>query len=63
MLCISPTPNDAANRNMQPREYLKPGGWVVMIDFKKTQTPVGSPMELRIDRADLLKRWKRTDSN
>jgi len=26
-----------------------------MIDFKKAQTPVGPPMEMRIDRGDLLK--------
>jgi hypothetical protein len=31
------------------------GGQVVMIDFKKAQTPVGPPMEMRIDRGDLLK--------
>jgi arsenite methyltransferase len=37
------------------KKMLKPGGQVVMIDFKKAQTPVGPPMEMRIDRDDLLK--------
>lgn len=37
------------------KKMLKPGGQVVMIDFKKTETPVGPPMEMRIDRNDLLK--------
>ena len=37
------------------KKMLKPGGQVVMIDFKKAQTPVGPPMEMRIDRADLVK--------
>ena len=26
-----------------------------MIDFKKVETPVGPPMEMRIERADLVK--------
>jgi arsenite methyltransferase len=37
------------------KKMLKPGGQVVMIDFKKTQTPVGPPLEMRINRNDLLK--------
>ena len=37
------------------KKMLKPGGQVVMIDFKKAETPVGPPMEMRIDRSDLLK--------
>jgi len=37
------------------KKMLKPGGQVVMIDFKKAETPVGPPMEMRIDRGDLLK--------
>jgi predicted methyltransferase len=37
------------------KKMLKPGGQVVMIDFKKAETPVGPPMEMRIDRDDLLK--------
>jgi len=37
------------------KKMLKPGGQVVMIDFKKAQTPVGPPMEMRISRDDLLK--------
>ena len=34
---------------------LKPGGQVVMVDFKKVKTPVGPPMEIRIAREDLVK--------
>ena len=37
------------------KKMLKPGGQVVMIDFKKAETPVGPPMEMRIAREDLLK--------
>jgi ubiquinone/menaquinone biosynthesis C-methylase UbiE len=37
------------------KKMLKSGGQVVMIDFKKAATPVGPPMEMRIDRDDLLK--------
>ena len=37
------------------KKMLKPGGQVVMIDFKKASTPVGPPMEMRIDRDDLVK--------
>jgi ubiquinone/menaquinone biosynthesis C-methylase UbiE len=37
------------------KRMLKPGGQVIMIDFKKTKTPVGPPMELRIDRDDLVR--------
>jgi arsenite methyltransferase len=37
------------------KKMLKPGGQVVMIDFKKVKTPVGPPLEMRIDRGDLLK--------
>jgi arsenite methyltransferase len=37
------------------KKMLKPGGQVVMIDFKKAQTPVGPPMEMRIDRDDLVR--------
>ena len=37
------------------KKMLKPGGQIVMVDFKKAQTPVGPPMEMRIDREDLVK--------
>lgn len=37
------------------KKMLKPGGQVVMIDFKKAETPVGPPMEMRISRDVLLK--------
>jgi arsenite methyltransferase len=36
-------------------KMLKPGGQIVMVDFKKEQTPMGPPMEMRIARADLVK--------
>ncbi len=36
------------------RKMLKPDGEVVMVDFKKADTPVGPPQEMRIDRADLI---------
>jgi predicted methyltransferase len=37
------------------KRMLKPGGQVVMIEFKKAQTPVGPPMEMRIDRDELAR--------
>jgi ubiquinone/menaquinone biosynthesis C-methylase UbiE len=37
------------------KRMLKPGGQVIMVDFKKVKTPVGPPMGLRIDRADLVR--------
>ncbi len=37
------------------KKMLKPGGQIVMIDFKKVETPVGPPLEMRIDRKDLIK--------
>ena len=41
------------------QKMLKPGGQVVMIDFKKAETPVGPPMEMRIDRDDLVKEMEK----
>jgi arsenite methyltransferase len=41
------------------KKTLKPGGQVVMIDFKKTNTPVGPPQEMRIDREDLMKEMEK----
>jgi len=37
------------------KKMLKPGGQIVMVDFKKAQTPMGPPMGMRIDRVDLVK--------
>ena len=37
------------------KKMLKPGGQIIMIDYKKTKTPVGPPLEMRIDREDLVK--------
>ena len=37
------------------KRMLKPGGQVIMVDFKKATTPVGPPMEMRIDRDDLVR--------
>ncbi len=36
-------------------KMLKPRGQVVMIDFKKVETPLGPPMKMRIDRDDVVK--------
>jgi ubiquinone/menaquinone biosynthesis C-methylase UbiE len=41
------------------KKMLKPGGQVVMIDYKKTQTPVGPPLEHRIARDDLSKEMEK----
>ena len=37
------------------KKMLKPGGQVIIVDFKKAKTPVGPPREIRIDRADLVR--------
>ena len=37
------------------KRMLRPGGQVIMVDFKKAKTQVGPPMELRIDRDDLVR--------
>jgi arsenite methyltransferase len=37
------------------KRMLKPGGQVIMVDFKKAKTPVGPPMEMRIARDDLVR--------
>ncbi len=36
------------------KRMLKPGGQVIMVDFKKVKTPMGPPMEMRIARDDLV---------
>jgi arsenite methyltransferase len=41
------------------KKMLRPGGQVVMIDFKKAETPVGPPMEMRIDSDDLLREMEK----
>jgi arsenite methyltransferase len=41
------------------KKMLKPGGQAVMVDFKKAESPVGPPMEMRIDRADLVKEMEK----
>jgi len=37
------------------KKMLKPGGQIIMIDFKKVETPIGPPLEMRIKRDDLVK--------
>ncbi len=37
------------------KKMLKPGGQVVMIDVRKSETPVGPPLAMRIARDDLVK--------
>jgi len=36
------------------KKHLKPGGEVVMIDFKKEEIPVGPPVSMKIAREDLI---------
>ncbi|HEX6439396.1 MAG TPA: class I SAM-dependent methyltransferase [Candidatus Binatia bacterium] len=37
------------------KKMLKPSGEVVMIDFHKKELPVGPPMQMKIDREDLIR--------
>ena len=45
------------------KKALKPSGQLVMIDFKKTETPVGPPLEMRIDRDDMIKEMEKNGFN
>ena len=40
------------------KKMLRPGGEVVMIDFKKEATPTGPPLDMRIARADLVRQME-----
>ena len=40
------------------KKMLRPGGEVVMIDFKKEVTPTGPPLDMRIARADLVRQME-----
>jgi predicted methyltransferase len=40
------------------RGLLKPGGQVVMIDFQKTELPLGPPLAMKIAREDLVKQME-----
>src|SRR5690606_29678009 len=35
---------------------LKPGGTLLIVDFKKEETPHGSPIEMRISGLDVIKK-------
>jgi arsenite methyltransferase len=37
------------------KKILKPGGEIIMIDFRKKELPVGPPMQMKIAREDLIK--------
>ena len=39
-------------------ESIRPGGFVVIIDFKKKDTPFGPPVEERLDLAEVVKELK-----
>ena len=41
------------------KKGLKPGGQIVMIDFKKEGTPVGPPTEMRINRTELVQEMEK----
>jgi ubiquinone/menaquinone biosynthesis C-methylase UbiE len=40
------------------KKMLRPGGEVVMIDFKKEKTPMGPPLEMRIARDTLVQQMQ-----
>lgn len=40
------------------KKMLRPGGQVVMIDFRKKELPVGPPVGMKIAREDLLKQME-----
>lgn len=41
------------------KRALKPDGQVIMVDYKKTELPVGPPVHTKIAKADLLKQMER----
>jgi arsenite methyltransferase len=40
------------------RKLLKPGGQVIVIDFKAAETPVGPPVSMRVSREDVVKEFE-----
>ena len=40
------------------KTMLKPGGEIVMIDFRKKESPIGPPLQMRIAREDLIKQME-----
>jgi ubiquinone/menaquinone biosynthesis C-methylase UbiE len=49
---------DQAKYLVLMKKMLRPGGEVVMIDFKKEPTPMGPPLEMRISRDALVKQME-----
>jgi ubiquinone/menaquinone biosynthesis C-methylase UbiE len=39
------------------KKMLRPGGQVIIIDFPRTETPVGPPMEMRIPRDSVVREF------
>ena len=50
--------DDQAKYLVLMKKMLRPGGEVVMIDFKKEATPVGPPLGMRIAKEDLVKQMQ-----
>ncbi len=40
------------------KQALKPGGRIVVIDFHKRELKIGPPVEMKIDRADMLREFE-----
>jgi arsenite methyltransferase len=40
------------------KRMLRPGGQVIVIDFRKEATPVGPPPEMRVARADVVREFE-----
>ena len=40
------------------KKMLKPGGQVVIVDYKKKELPVGPPLEMKIARKDVVKQFE-----
>ncbi len=40
------------------KNIMRPGGQVIVVDFQKTETPVGPPMEMRESREDVVKEFE-----
>ncbi len=44
------------------RRILRPGGRVVVVDFRKEEMSVGPPMEMRLARADIIREFEQGGS-
>ena len=45
------------------KKMLKPGGQIVVVDYKKEQLPVGPPPEMKTAREEVIRQMNQEDSS